>query len=106
MNDAPAPIRRAHQLWQQSQKLRADSIRTQIICALCICDIVEMKSKWESKEDARQSIFRLWRHIEVMRRHIHKPDHISADAREQLLALFSQLDSRASEINESLRLVS
>jgi len=103
MNDAIAPIRLAYQLRQQSQKVRTDSIRAQIISALNICDLLEMKSKWGSIESVRHSMSTLWRHVEVVRRHIHEPDHISPDATEKLLRLLAQLDSRVRHLDESLK---
>jgi hypothetical protein len=93
---------RSLSLRAESQKVRADAIRTRILATATFCGIAERQARWESAEAARQTLAKAWHRIEELDRHIREPNHVTQESAAVLQGLLWNLEERASQIEATL----
>lgn len=88
-------------LRHQSERVRADAIRSRIMVTHAFCAIAEAEIN-RDPDRAKDALSKVRRSIDELQRHISDPNHVSSTAAEELTEQLSALKARASLIENPL----
>ena len=88
-------------LCQQSQRVRADAIRSRIMVAHAFCAIAETELR-RNPDRAEDALSKARRSVDELQRHISEPNHVSSAAAQELAEELSELKLRVTLIENPL----
>lgn len=90
-------------IFQESAKLRADSLRTRITMLDVFCAIAETQLKVRALAHARISIERIRRSRSEIGRHLQEPHYVPPAAAAELWRLFEEVERKIEQLEMSLK---
>jgi hypothetical protein len=90
-------------LRQQSEKLRAEAIRTRIQAAHAFCSVAESKLRLALPGGVENILTTVRKRIAELDFHLREPGHLSPESVGDLRRMLDQLDARKRRIEKSMK---